>query len=570
LLDAHYSFAEQWVSDWEPVVDVKFLDVKALIASGSVVMRALSAQAVLKEAAISGAPFDHYAAAVSNPELSGVVQKLFPQCRLPPVTEAGSVPPSYVTTEMPKRQTEAAVSGDEMAIRVNAIREHIEESRLQNRALAFSCKSAYDDICVRGLPNKNVLVKKAELLRNPDFWNVVNGVIVESLLGQNVENFTHSAVYHPRPDVETGEVIRAVHRSDWKGKDGSGIDVENKNFVLADNTFSGWVLTTDDLQVYNGPEIVAALEKSLSLVHDYKIRLYWGPPGCGKTYSIVHAAKDDGTDAVMCPVRESIEDTRSQMVDLYPSFEDPRRYVRTVDSYLVNLFSDKKTGALQVDRLLADECYMTHAGKWYAAAALLGVKELWAYGDDKQIPHIPRVEAPKLHVKIKHAEVLNEFTTRRCPATAVAAWGGQYDWKVRTRSKLVGVMEEVRDTRGKEVPDGCVMMCMYQADKRELKKLYANDLKRVKIMTAHESEGKTFKHVWLHRFDARKRSDKFSLFDQAPHVLVAMSRHTDTFLYRCPAPLGDLVSQWVERSKDVRRLAAAADLSTAGKSIEKV
>jgi len=249
--------------------------------------------------------------------------------------------------------------------------------------------------------------------------------------------------------------------------------------------------------------------------------------------------------------------------------EAPRRYVRTVDSYLVNLFNDKKTGGLRTDRLLADECFMTHAGKWYAAAALLGVSEVHAYGDDHQILHIPRVQAPKLHVKLRYIDVANEWTTRRCPATAVAAWGGEYDWKVRTRSSVVGVMEEVRDTRGREVPDNCVMMCMYQADKRELKKLYAADLGRIQIMTSHESEGKTFKHVWLHRFDARKRSDKFSLFDQTPHVLVAMSRHTDTFLYRCPAPLGDLVSRWVENSKDPRRVAAATDLETAGTTVER-
>jgi len=390
---------------------------------------------------------------------------------------------------------------------------------------------------------------------------------VKSVLGLEAESFTHSAVYYPVPDADTGETVRAVFRSDWRSKEKGR---QNKDFVLADTMFTGWVFVCDDLVVYNGPEIIRAMEKALTMAHDYTVKLYWGVPGCGKTYSIVHAVRDDGQDAVLCPVRESIEDTRSQVVALWPDFPDPKLYVRTVDSYLVNLATNKKTKALDVKRVLADECFMAHAGKWYAAAALLGVDEIWAYGDDRQIPHIPRVQAPKLHVKLKHQSIQHNWITRRCPATAVAAWGSVYEWKARTVSSEIGSMIEVRDTKGREVPRGCVMMCMYQADKREIKRLYASDLRHIKIMTAHESEGKTFEHVWLHRFDARKRSDRASLFDQEPHVLVAMSRHTKGFVYRAPAALGDLVSTWIVRANDPRRVVAAQDVDTAGQSVEKL
>jgi len=584
LKDFHYASVEQWVLDWEPVCSVVKIESGTLLAAGSMTVQAISAEVVYKSSAIDSAPFDHYAAVVNNKALASVVKGIFPHLDVgpgvPTPVEGGngpdsggfpSAPPSYVT-DPPVAPREPQVGPDEAAIRVEAIREHILEAQMQNRTLAFSCGEAYRSLSVRGEPNRQALRKQAELFRNPDFWRVEKGVIVESVLGLDPEGFVHSAVYHPRPDPDTGEVVRAVHRADWSGSDPrAGMqEVVNKNFVLADSEFSGWVLTTDELVVYNGPEIIGAMQKAVGLIHDYTVRLYWGPPGCGKTYSIIHTVEATGTDAIMCPVRESIEDTRGQVVARFPEFPGPRRYVRTVDSYLVNFSSDRRTGALKVDRLLADECFMAHAGKWYAAAALLGVSKLYAYGDDYQIPHIPRVQAPKLHVKLRTQEREHEWCTRRCPGTAVAAWGSVYDWKVRTLSTKRGTMVEVQDTKGMEIPDGCVMMCMYQADKKDIKKLYATDLKKIKIVTAHESEGKTYKHVWLHRFDARKRNDKFSLFDQQPHVLVAMSRHTDGFLYRCPASLGDLVSQWVTRAADPRRVAAAMDVVSKGTSVEKL
>lgn len=240
-----------------------------------------------------------------------------------------------------------------------------------------------------------------------------------------------------------------------------------------------------------------------------------------------------------------------------------KHVVRTLDSLLVNYFSNRSIKDLQPDVLLADEGFMSHAGKWYAAAALLGVELVKAFGDQYQIPHVPRAEAPKMHLRLQPDSVEEQWLTYRCPPDAVAAWGHVYNWRVRSTSDVGKSLSHVSSHKGLKIPHDCVMMGMYQADKKELRQMYQNCGTKVQIMTVHESQGKTFEHVWLHRFDRRKRTDTFSLYDKEAYVLVAMSRHTHEFKYVCP-DLGDLASCWIKQASDVRRVQAAAEVETAG------
>jgi hypothetical protein len=570
---------EEWILQWEPVPEVVTCEAKLLIASSATafVREQYEHFDVAHSAAVAQAPFDQYTAIVSNPELSKIFQEMCPQADVvqSPVSKGNtskrvSQIESEVRSERSATVVPPVVSEAVQAIRLAAIREHIEEVEMQNRATAFSAAKAYRAVSLRGEPSEPALRKYAELYKNPDMWEVREGVIIKSALGIPASDFAHSAVYSPVPDPDTGATVRSVFRREWRGEEERRGEVQVHR-VLSDERFSGWVLTFDELVVHNGPEILAALRASLEVPHEYTVVVHRGPPGCGKTYSIVHSVNPDGSDVISCPVRESMIDTRAQVAKLHPSFPEPHRLrMRTVDSYLTNRESDKRTAILRAMRLLADECYMTHSARWYAKAGLLGVQELHAWGDEKQIPHIPRVQAPKLYVKIQAQQEFYEWICRRCPPSAVAAWGDQYDWKVRSNKPegCPDVLVEVRDTVGRDIPKGCVMMGMYQADKLMLRKKYAQHLKHIKVMTAHEAEGKTFTHVWLHRFDNRKRSDKFSLYDQSPHVLVAMSRHTNSFVYVCPGDLGDLVSSWIKRGQDVRRVAAVRDLGSAGQSKE--
>jgi len=334
---------------------------------------------------------------------------------------------------------------------------------------------------------------------------------------------------------------------------------------LSDKTLTGWVFTNDSLLVYNGPEIVQSLKLALTKPMDFTVTVEQGPPGCGKTTSIIEKYRPGSQ--VLCPGKLSTIATRKKLEALGKWSVDFKSVVRTLDSYLVNYSTSTKVRALRPEVLLGDEGYMSRSGRWYAAAALLGVQDLRSYGDEHQIPHVPRAETPKMHLKIVPDSFDYKWITFRCPPSAVAAWGHVYDWKVRSVSKVDSPMVHVGSSRGLQIPAGCVMMGMYQADKKELRKMYAASSVKVTIMTVHESQGETFEHVWLHRFDMRKRTDTFSLYDKEPYALVALSRHTKSFKYIAP-DLGDLVSKWIVQSKDVRRVKAAAEVETQGQSKE--
>jgi len=538
------------------------------------------------EHAEARAPFDHLLVAMREPVVAKLMLEVcggfLPRAHADKLKAVASTegkpantskpstaPPTYRTYSEQGQEVSEHTSDGRHERRLLAIREAIEEAEMENRKIVESCARAFVALTRRNEPEKSLLRKYAELHANPDFWYFKNGLVQKSALGLEPGDFRHAAVYAAQLDDLTGSHVMAVHDVTYEGPDSTTGEFVVREYKAVSNlNFTGWALTTDLLLVFNGPEILRSMQQSLDLRHDYDIVLEQGPPGCGKTTSIVNSVAPN--DCVMCPVRESIIDTRARILDIQPNFQKSKLYVRTVDSYLVNYYLDMRTEALRADVLRADEAFMTHAGKWYAVAGLLGVKTVYAYGDKKQIPHIPRVQASKMYIRLEAQKFKEIYLTHRCPADSVAAWGHLYEHKVRTTSKVRTSMKTVKTSRGLEVPVGCVMMCMYQADKRALREQYANVIRtrRVKVVTAHEAEGKTYEHVWLHRFDTRKRTDDFSLFDKSEHVLVAMSRHTQTFVYVCPADVGDLVSTWMKKASSPRRCQAALDVASAGQSKE--
>jgi len=407
------------------------------------------------------------------------------------------------------------------------------------------------------------LKDRAEVFSNPEYWWVENGIVERSFSGAPVEGFIHAAVFCPVPVDESRLVL--VVEDEFKGQS-RGEYVERMYYKLVGSSYTGWGYTDDSLLVHNGPAVVRALEASLDKPMDFQLVLHQGPPGCGKTSAIVKAA-DEG-DVFLVPVRKAARELAERLVAHNHRFKSVvGTRVRTTDSYLVNCLSHKQVKKLTAVRLMADEAFMTRAGRWYAAAAMLGVSEVHAYGDVKQIPHVPRAECPKLHLRVVPQAEYHTWLSYRCPPELVACWGSQYDWRVRSTSRVKGVVKQVATVKGMAVPSGCVMMGMYQADKLAIGKLYRGCGVKILIMTVHESEGNTYAHVRLHRFDLRKRTDSFSLYDKEPYALVAMSRSTESFTYVSP-DLGDLVSTWIKRGQDPRRVAAAADTESAGVSKE--
>lgn len=445
-------------------------------------------------------------------------------------------------------QTVQGIRSDVLG-RINAIKEAIDEIKLEREITSDLCKRMYSQI-VPGNRSLNVaaLNRDKEANGNPDVWKVTNGVFANhSVNGIPVKDFSHSRVYLGNSIEEPFcKVVNHVWYNDRTGRD-------EVNLMLADTIFTGYVLTCDSLMIFNGEEILEAMQSALKLDHSkYKIVLKEGPPGCGKTYAIIKSYRE--TDIVLCPVKQSIEDTKTRLVEEYGLGIRKRDCAKTVDSFLMH----GSKGSVRFSRILADECFMTHAGKWYACAALLGVNEIHAYGDTKQIPHVPRVQCKKDNVAIQYDS--REFTniTRRCPADSVAAWHQLYEDPVRTTNKVTKSLFETDKFSGLQVGKDTCLMGMYQADKKEIRRLYPNHEALAgpgMVITTHESEGKTFKEVVLFRFDRRVRKDGLSLYDKPPYVLVAISRHTHKFTYVRADGLGDLVSKLIAKARDPRLVA---------------
>ncbi|QKN22719.1 replicase [Erysiphe necator associated ssRNA virus 11] len=454
------------------------------------------------------------------------------------------------------------IDEDERARRYASVQEAIVEAIEESKKSEAACADHYGRMMTANRPNKKLMSDWGEQFGNPDYWFVKDGVIQESISGLNSDDFLHSAVFIPH-DYE-GKRLLEVTEERFEGVSAGEYVV--KIYKKIEANYTGWAYTNDSLMVYNGPAIVESMKESLSKSMDFQITLMQGPPGCGKTTSIVDMALP--TDIVLVPARKAAIETSHRLAAKGKEFKSmAQNRVRTVDSYMVNRLTSTKVSSLKTQRLLADEAFMTREGRWLAVAALLGASIIYAYGDENQIPHVPRAECPSLFVKLKYQSCEHSYLTYRCPAEILACWNSVFDYKIRTRSEVRGEVSMHPSHVGIDIPDGCVMMGMYQADKKKLTEMYSGSARKIKIMTVHESQGNTYKHVRLHRFDLRKRVDKLSLYDRVPYVLVAMSRSTDTFSYIAP-DLDDLVSKWIKVGKDSRRIEACKDVVSAGKTLE--
>lgn len=565
--------------DWEIVPTMQ--TVSAKIVLGASCFRTPSANSVVTdftEEFSRQAPRDMVKAISKNTRLSQFARANF--CHLIPADQLATLPGEVSAESTEREQSDvgqavveqeagsvytADVSQEEVQRRKDAIVEAIVESRSEASKIEASCADHYRELMIAGRPSLDKMVSRREMFFNPAFWKVVGGVIEADHNGKEVASFIHAAVYQPHPVDGTRLVL--IEEDEFKGMS-RGEYVERTYYRLQDSTFSGWVYTNDSLMIHNGPAVERALMAALEKPLDFHVLLMQGPPGCGKTSQIVAEATPE--DVVLVPVRKAAAETRERLQGKEGFTEAGLKLrVKTLDSYLVNFDRTRVLRGLSAQRLMADEAFMAREGRWMAAAALLGVASVQGYGDSEQIPHVPRAECPKNYVKLRPQHVQSSWITYRCPPESVACWGGVYDWKVRSKSPRKGSVKQVASSLGMDIPRGCVMMGMYQADKKLLKQMYANSPVPIQIMTVHESEGNTYEHVWLHRFDLRKRTDGFSLYDKKPYALVAMSRNTHSFLYVSP-DVGDLVSQWIKVGQDVRRVAACQDVSSAGRTLEKL
>jgi len=594
----------EFLVTWRPVARVKqFKAVMFLNLKDADVTYCPNGAVPFVEHMADRLPLDQLYQLAGDPELAGNLlercghampeelrkhyQKAAGTVKQPPsVSSSVTPPPSYHTEQVQEvdvgrfvpaesRQVKVEkfpVSSSRTEHRLAAIREAIEDVVAVTKKIESEMRSVYLKKFANGEPVLRRFQESPEKFRNPDAWRVVNGVLTESLLGNR--EMSHAAVWLDRPRQD-GQQLLTVAEEHYDALDAHGAAHTRRHFTVGDPTFSGWAIVTDDTAIFNGPNVLAALEESLTVSHDYTIVVNQAGAGAGKTTSIVNAYA--AKEVVVCPVRMSTDDTRDRLEEKIPDVKERRLLVRTIDSLLVNWGRAKRQGGVSALVMHGDEVYMARAGLWYAAAGLLGVSIVSAHGDEKQIPCVPRVDVAKMYLRVQPDIKITTYMVYRCAPSIMAIWAGAYDCTLRTPLSDEGAHVKTIKNVNEYVlpPEGTVaVLVMYQAQKLEIKKVLTQVLRntrgRVSVMTVHESEGRTFDHVLLVNTEVRPRmSDKTYLWGKSDYVLVGASRGRRSLTYAKYGMEMDMLATWMARVTPMH-VRAVCDVESAGTSVVKL
>lgn len=436
-----------------------------------------------------------------------------------------------------------------------AIREAITLIQAEEANVLGESRKNYEQVTSQGLPCITTLKRHAKLNYEPDFWVVEQGRIQNtSWLGKIVpptaKYFPYAAVYWSAQDTILRVKTRLVSAR--------GGTYEHSLFTQAGEPVHGYVMTTTNLVIYNGPVLISNMRNAVGipLPSQFTMSFIEGVPGCGKTHYIVHSAKPD--DTVIACGRENAESTRARIVAHTADRPEPEQFkrptvgVRTLDSALMFPTVERR------GTMFLDECFQDHAGKFWAAIKLWKVKNVQALGDSKQIPYIDRNNTgmcvmPRLSMWSLR---VGKYVTRRCPRDATAAIAGFYDHKIRTTSTISRSMSLELNTVNIPNLPGWKYLTMYQEDKLNLLKKNFLD-----VNTVAEVQGQTYPRVALVRLQERA----MPLFSTPAQVDVALSRHTEQFVYYAPDDRNDMVTELVRGALGNAALVDKfGDVATAG------
>jgi len=259
-------------------------------------------------------------------------------------------------------------------------------------------------------------------------------------------------------------------------------------------------------------------EKRIGELLDYDwetlvVTLVNGSPGCGKTTYIAENFVND-KDIFATETTANARDMRRNLPTC--SADD----IRTYDSIMLN-------GGKPAERVWFDEGLMPHAGAVLICAFELQANEINILGDKKQIPYICRLNGFEcVHHKIIAKETIEQNWTYRLPKCDKRMISTYYPG-IEMRSKTVGEPAKVRKIAGaKDVPTNAdAYLLATQDEKAEFTS--ATGLPKEKVMTIHEAQGGTYPRVTV----VRLRPQPLPIYESPPHVIVAISRHTDHLAY---------------------------------------
>lgn len=311
-------------------------------------------------------------------------------------------------------------------------------------------------------------------------------------------------------------------------------------------TSSKYVLVSRRTEVMLDAAILRNIEK-IDLMSVRLPQITWvnGPPGCGKTTHIVNAySHKDVILTMTCEGRDEVRERLSARKDLGITGVEDR--VRTVASVLVNGGGESS----EVDRVFVDEALMMHAGTILFLVELLRARELYMIGDVNQIPYVDRDHICSLYYY--HPSKFSNITmvlncSYRCPLDVIYSLSYKYPGicgisKVTKSMEIKSYSENVTCIPKSE---NTLYLVHFQSDKDSLLREGYAKLKGSKVLTIHEAQGLTFQHTIL----IRTKSKPLLLYDKVEYSIVAISRHTKSFVYFTDA--SDATSSLINRSFDM-------------------
>lgn len=270
-----------------------------------------------------------------------------------------------------------------------------------------------------------------------------------------------------------------------------------------------------------------------------KIRWVNGVPGCGKTTWVVRHF-DVAKDVIITTTTEAAKDLREKLA--YRIGDLVKTKVRTMASVLVNGFKKNE----RYIRLIVDEALMNHFGAIIMASRLSGAGEIVLIGDVNQLPYIDRENLFELRYQRPNlvASISQELLcTHRNPMDVAYAlrevYSGIYSSAAHVRS-----LEQRRFTDS-QIPTtllNTLFLVHTQEEKATLSNQGYGRGMGSRILTIHEAQGLTYESVIAIRTRSRTQ-----LHDSVSHAVVAISRHTGSFIYYADDH-EDAISRFVRRA----------------------
>jgi hypothetical protein len=358
------------------------------------------------------------------------------------------------------------------------------------------------------------------------------------------------------------------------------IPVRARGSVMFAKVKDGWYYTCNRLQIWNGPQVIEAVQYALDYGKVWDMRgaykVFLGVPGAGKTYAMMKkVAAEFAAGRTDFLVVSSTKAASIEAKEFGEKFGVPKKLlegrVMTMDSYLIN----RKFPAQAV---YVDEFPMVHIGKVDAIVSIARAEETSLYGDGKQIPF----DTYSAEFVCKYAglrgtvgadQVKFSGESHRSSKDVAAAWLDQYPCYYvceccRAGEKDTTTLKFVKIKSLAEIPASADSRYhTYRQDEKEEVRPYVPtkgsfaEMKLMKnkgICTVHEDQGSTHNKVITVRsseiFDKNASERNPSLFNKERFVLTDMTRHKSSYVYYSMCEENDLVRKRIEMSRDpIRR-----------------